>query len=167
MKKSLNYLLEGFEYNGFVDFFQSFVPSVKYNVLGLVLLWSACFAEIDRTFGIDAGAVMALALVMAFELISGIYASHIQHVPFSSKKLSRFTFKCACYLVLIAVPYLFEVSFKKHGNSIAGSLFEWLHIFFVVQIVLENIVSILENLSVIQGKDKTYWIDRIKEKLRV
>jgi len=167
MKKLFNGLLQGFEYDSGLEFMCSLVPSIKYQMLLVTLFISTIIAEIDVIFGLDATAVGGLIAVMLLELASGTLASQIQKQPFSSRKLSRFTFKMACYLVLIAVPYVFEVSFKKHGNDLASGLFGWLHVFLVTQIVVENIVSILENLAVIMGKEKTYWIDRIKDKFRV
>ena len=165
MKKAVSELLNGFEYSSNLEFMQSLVPSLKYQLLFITMFTSALFAEVDKVFGLDAMAIGALIVVMLLELASGTYASRIKKIPFSSRRLSRFTFKMACYLVLISVPYLFEVSFKKHDNDLAAGLFAWLHVFLVVQIVVENIVSILENLAQIQGKDKTYWIDKIKSKI--
>jgi hypothetical protein len=142
----LSNLLAGFEYNSIADFGNSLLPTLKYNMLSLMLLFTFPVAMIDKIFGLDYMAVLALLLVMVAELVSGIYASHITKQAFSSKRLSRFSFKTACYLILIAI-------------------FEWLHVFMVVQIVLENVFSILENIAIIQGKDKTYWIDKIKNKI--
>lgn len=165
MKKLLSSILQGFEYDSSLEFLCSLVPSIKYQLLIVTLFISTIVAEIDVIFGLDAMAVGGLIAVMLLELGSGTYASRIQKQPFSSRRLSRFTFKMACYLILISVPYLFEISFKKHGNGLASGLFGWLHVFLVVQIVVENIVSILENLALIQGKDKTYWIKKIKSKI--
>jgi hypothetical protein len=160
----LSNLLAGFEYNSIADFGNSLLPTLKYNMLSLMLLFTFPVAMIDKIFGLDYMAVLALLLVMVAELVSGIYASHITKQAFSSKRLSRFSFKTACYLILIAVPFLFYSSYKER-NSLAASIFEWLHVFMVVQIVLENVFSILENIAIIQGKDKTYWIDKIKNKI--
>jgi hypothetical protein len=165
MKNYFNYLLSGFEFNSVGDFFHSLIPTVKYNLLFMLVVSIPLSTIIDRLFGLDALAIGALVVAMTVELISGIYASHIQKIEFSSKRLSRFSIKTACYLILISIPYLFASSYKHHGNETAAQVFDWLHVFLVTQIVLEHILSILENLAVIQGKPKTYWIDMIKTKI--
>ena len=164
MKNILNKILAGFEYSE-GEFLGSLLPTVKYNMMMVVISLSIVISWVDKIFGLDAMAVLALCIVMLLELSSGIYASTLKKEAFSSRKFSRFTFKCACYLILIAVPYLFYNSYKTHGNTLAASLFEWLHVFLVVQIVIENIISILENVAVIQGKPKTFWIDKIRGKV--
>lgn len=103
-------------------------------------------------------------VIMIIELVSGIKASQIRKEPFSSMRLSRFGFKLSYYLVLISVPYLFATSYRAHGKELVASAFDWMHIFIVMQVVLENIVSILENAAVIDGKDKTIWIKKLQEK---
>jgi len=165
MKNFINNLLAGFEYDGIGSFMWSLCPTIKYDMAFLMVFLSVPLALVEQVFGLDYMAVGGLLLVMLLELASGTYASHISKQEFSSRKLSRFTFKSACYLVLISVPYLFYTSFNRHGSTLAASIFEWLHLFLVVQIVLENIFSILENMAVIQGKPKTFWIDKIKGKI--
>jgi len=165
LKDATNSLLAGFEFNGLGDFTQSLLPTIKYNLIVLVIGLSAVTAWIDRLFGMDALAVAALFVIMLLEIASGTYASKVSKQEFTSRRLSRFTFKMACYLVLISVPYVFYESYKARGNTLVAGVFEWLHVFLVVQIVIENVLSILENLAVIQGKPKTFWIDKIKSKI--
>lgn len=126
---------------------------------------SVLFPFIDRVFGLDAYAFFFLLIVFISELTSGIIAASIKKEQFSSMKLSRFSFKVFYYLVLIALPYVMSISMKAHDKSTAAVMFDWLHLFLLAQIVLENIVSILENLAVISGKDKTHWITKIQEKI--
>lgn len=126
---------------------------------------SVCFPFIDRVFGLDAYAFALLIIVFFAELSSGLIAAHIRKEAISSMKLSRFSFKVFYYLVLIALPYVFATSFRAHDKTAAAVIFDWLHLFLVAQIVLENIISVLENLAVISGKDKTHWISKIQEKL--
>jgi len=166
-----------FDYHSYTSFFESCVPSLKYAITkpllylslsypALVAVINWLFPAIDATFGMDGGAFIALIIAFIAELISGIIASHIRGEQFSSLKLSRFTFKVFYYLVIIFVPYRFMVSFKAHDSWLMAVFFDWLHVFLIAQIVLENLVSILENMSVIYGNDKTTWINSIKNKLK-
>jgi len=158
-------LLKTFDWHSTEDFLLSLVPSYKYNINASLMIISSLWVAIDKGFGLDDTAFIALLVVFVTELISGITASRIRKEQFSSLKLSRFTLKVACYLVLIFVTYAFSVSFENHKDFCASVLFDWMHIFLVVQIVFENIISILENVSVISGKDKTAIIGKITEKL--
>ena len=82
--------------------------------------------------------------------------------PFESKKFSRFSFKTVYYLVLMAVPFLFSESFRYQEKHAAAAIFDSIYVFLVLVIVLEVLVSILENVGTITGKPKTYWIERLK-----
>jgi len=122
-------------------------------------------ALIFRIFGIDALAFIALFGVFLFELATGLLRAKYAKEKFSSMKLSRFSFKVVYYLLIIAISYLMQWSFEKNDNTLASEVFHWMHVFFVVQIVMENIVSISENLAVITGKPKAHWITRLQEKI--
>lgn len=127
----------------------------------IAFIWVA----VDKGLGLDDTAFIGLLLAFVTELVSGIIASAVRKEPFSSLKLSRFSVKVACYLAMIGITYAFAENFKHRGNDIAFWVFDWLHIFLIVQIVFEHIISILENVAVISGKDKTHWIVKITEKL--
>lgn len=159
-------MLASYNYSSIAELGQSIAPSSKYNLTIGSLALSVMFPAIDRIFGLDTIAFTALLMVMVTELASGIYASKIRGEAFQSFKLSRFSFKCCIYLVLLFVPYSFSISFKDQGNSLGATVFDWMHLFLLIQIVQENIVSILENLATISGKDKTHWITLIKEKIK-
>lgn len=125
------------------------------------LLWGS----ISISFGLNNTAFAALFVVFVTELVSGITAALVKREKLSSLKLSRFVVKATCYLVLIWVTYSFYTSFTVSKDDCAAVLFDWLHIFLVIQIVFENIISILENVAVIGGKDKTALIQKLTEKL--
>lgn len=158
-------VLEGFEWCSISDFINSLIPTIKYDSLVIMISISAVISFVETAFGITYLAFIALMIVLVFELMSGIYASYLQDIPFSTSKLSRFTFKAAGYFVLISVPHIFYISFHERDNPLISGIFEWIHVFLVVQVVIENMFSIMENLAVIQGKPKTFWIERIKQKI--
>ena len=164
MKEFLVRILQGFEYQSPGEWLGSLAPSYKYGMVPLGIGISVTGSIIETLLGLDALAFMGLMVVMLLELVSGIWASRIRKETFSSKRMSRFTFKCAVYLLLIAVPYLFSQSYDERGKTLAAGVFDWMHVFFTVQIVVENLISILENYAVISGKDKTHWIVKIQNK---
>lgn len=158
-------LLKTFDYHSWTDLAQSLAPSSKYQLTVFAMGISAISVSVDKIFGLDGLAFLALLIVFITELFSGLIAAHVRGEKIESHKLSRFTFKITYYLVLIAVPYIMSNSFRNRDRDLPAVIFDWLHIFLVVQIVLENMVSILENLAVVSGKDKTHWITKIQEKI--
>lgn len=159
-------MLATFDYGSGLEFFHSLSLTAKYRwTFCTVGLSATFFPFVDKLLGLDAFAFAMLIVVFVVELGSGLFAAHIRKETFSSMKLSRFTFKVVIYLALIAMPYVMSTNFHDHGKSAAAFIFEWMHLFFVAQIVLENLVSILENLAVISGRDKGHWIAKIQEKL--
>lgn len=159
-------LLKTWDFHDFTAFGLSLMPSHRYGASSVLMFFAFTWVSIDKIFGLDAAAFVALGFVFLVELMSGVVAAHVRGETISSVKLSRFTLKVACYLVLIAVTYLMAISFGNHKKIAAAWAFDWLHVFLVVQIVLENIVSILENLAVINGKDKSAWINKIQDKFK-
>lgn len=157
-------LLRTFDFHDVTAFGESLVPSHRYGSTTVLMIFCAIWVSIDKVFGLDGAAFIALGMVFFAELTTGVVAAHIRGETISSVKLSRFSLKVACYLVMIAVSYLMAQSFTNHKDDVAAVAFNWLHIFLVAQIVMENIVSILENLAVINGKDKSAWISKIQEK---
>ncbi|WP_437918438.1 phage holin family protein [Sphingobacterium sp. LRF_L2] len=166
MKSWFEKLLVTYGYDTLSDFGQSLAPALKYTgVTAMTTIMSAMAVSINRIFGLDSYAFLALLFTLAIELFSGLTASRIRREQLSSMKLSRFGFKVCCYLVLIAVPYLFATSFEFHKKTLAAAVFDWMHVFLVIQIVLENLVSILENMAVISGKPKTHIINKLTSKI--
>jgi hypothetical protein len=158
-------LLKTFDFQSIRELLLSLAPSFKYRinvyVMGLTVIW----IPIDKWFGLDDLAFVGLLAVFFTEVTSGIAASRIRKEVFSSLKLSRFGLKATCYMVLIFTSYTMYMSFKHHADDTAAVVFDWLHIFLVVHIVFENIISVLENVAVISGKDKSAWIKKAKDKL--
>jgi len=164
--KFFNNLLKSFHYENVSDFSESLVPTTRYNLTILVSSMSALMVSIDKmisvVFGLTGLAFMALVLILVTELLSGLMASRVRKELFESAKLRRFSFRLFYYLVLLSVPFLLSENYRLKGNFIAHLAFDWLHVFLVIQIGFENIISVLENISVIEGKDKTHLIKKMK-----
>ncbi|QEM13475.1 phage holin family protein [Mucilaginibacter rubeus] len=169
-------MLATYDYHGLINFFESLAPSVRYSLTkpllvlsvlypGITAFTAMFFPAVEATLGISGPAFIAMSAAFIMELASGLAASHISKQQFSSLRLSRFTFKVFIYLVIIAVPYHWQENFLARHKEFMAAVFDWLQSVLIVQIAFENIISILENLAVITGKDKTAWINKIKDKL--
>lgn len=161
----INKLLRTFEYENWSDLTSSLFPSLKYNVSAVVLSTSVLSVATYKVLGLDVLATIAFVCVMMMEVVSGMVASKVAQIPASSTKMSRFSLKMACYLVMLFVSNSFAESFNVKGSNVGYWFFDWLHLFLAVHIATENIISIGENLGVINGKGKTYWISQIQDKV--
>lgn len=158
-------LLKTFDYHSLTEFKASLAPSVKYDFTIQCLFVTVSWVSIDKIFGLDQAGFIALLVIFLTELISGIWAARVRGEHLSSVKLSRFSLKVACYLVMIGVSYSLYGSFKTHDKMVAAWAFDWLHIALVTQVGFENTISILENISTINGKEKEAIVIKITEKL--
>lgn len=157
-------LLKTFDYHSLTEFGLSLAPSGKYCFTKQLLFITFPWAAIDAIFGLTQAGFVALLVIFVTELVSGIWAARVRKEAISSTKLSRFSLKVACYLVMIGVSYSLAGSFKSHGSDVAAWSFDWLHIVLVTQVGFENTISILENISTINGNEKEAIVTRITEK---
>ncbi len=115
-------------------------------------------------FGLEILPAIAFIIIMLFELVSGIAASK---ESFNSTKFSRFILKLACYFAVLFFVQSFYTHYHAAGKTTLSLLFEWIHGYLMVHIGIENVVSIMENVAVIQGKEKPFYLQKIKEKLNL
>jgi len=160
----LTRLLKTFDYHSATEFVYSLAPSNKYGFTTQLLFITFTWTAVDKVFGLDQGGFLALLAIFVTELVSGIWAARVRQETISSVKLSRFSLKVACYLVMIGVSYSLYQSFKGHNEGVAAWAFNWLHIVLVTQVAFENTISILENIATINGKEKDAIVTRITNK---
>jgi hypothetical protein len=177
MKKSwFLKMLATFDYHGLNSFYESLAPSFRYCITkpllaislvypGFAALVACFFPSVEAVLGISGAAFITMIIAFAAELTSGLMASYISGKKFTSFRLSRFTFKVCIYLIIIAIPHHWSQNFKAKHMAVVAAAFDWLQSALIMQVAFENIVSILENMAVITGKDKTELIDKIKSKV--
>ncbi|WP_017258402.1 phage holin family protein [Pedobacter arcticus] len=166
MRNYFERLLQSFDFDSASSFYASLAPSSKYAYLGsATVAVSSVSVVIERVFGLDSLAFILLLFGFLVEVGSGLIASIVSKVPIESFKATRFTVKTVCYMLLIALPYVLSVSFEARGKTAITVVFDWLYLFFLCQIVWELTISILENVAVISGKDKTHWIKKLQDKI--
>ena len=159
-------LINGFGYEKLTDLSVSLLPSLKYEGLALlVIVFSSLGSLISRIFGIDTLAFGALLFVFLFELVSGLMRAVKTSETITSTKFSRFIFKVTNYLIVISVTYLMSCRFAENGEDLAASIFRYMHVFSTIQIVLENMVSISENMAVLNGRNKEHWVALLQKKV--
>lgn len=156
-------MIRTFEYESLSDLVKSLTPAYKYQLLSIVSITSLVSMTCEQLLGLNGLSLIAFIVIMLVEVISGINASRKLGQTFESKRFSRFLFKLFYYLaILFFVHTMGNQEAAKHNDIVAG-IYKWLHSYLLIHIGAENIISILENKAVIDGKEKSAYIDGIKD----
>ena len=166
IKNFCNYIVTNFGFNGVEDFYSS---TIHHNFTILTIPIALISSIIQNVTGLQYLTLLSFAVLILMEFITGIYASKIKNLPIESRRFSRFGLKLMVWISLIFIinSLKLEYSGKTDITSLmAAALFSWLHSALFVYINLEYLISVLENLEVINGTDSaTSKLGLIKKKL--
>ena len=158
--------LYGYGYNTITEFFHSLCPSFKYQMQTQTLSLSAFFAVVGHYLGITPFIAVAMVVAVLVETLTGIRASEKRGIKFESFRFSRCIIKVFIWMVLIFVTncFLLECEIRDGWiDKVGETFFGFVRLLILVYFLVEYIVSILENLAILDGKDKTEFIDALKE----
>lgn len=161
-----NKFLISYGYDSGRALMQSVFPSSKYIGMGHSFALSSFWGLACSVLGVWPVLLIAMVLIMLVELVTGIVASHKREEQFESCKFSRFVLKLCIWFVLFVACQMFKWFAAQYD---AGSLtwlvgawfFDVLTVILMVAFVVENTVSILENLACIDGKDKSFYVNMV------
>ncbi|MFN4124142.1 MAG: phage holin family protein [Flavobacteriales bacterium] len=165
MLKVITKIMAGYGWSDPSEFMLSIFPSLKYHItFGMVVL-SSLMVSLEMFLGLSHATLVAFAVLALAELISGLTASVVvKKQRLESGKMGRFTFKLAMLMIVIYVVNTFRLQFLDNAPILHG-LFDWMYSGIFAYTALEYLVSVLENVSVITGKESSSLINAIKEKL--
>lgn len=159
-------VVQGYGWDSAKEFLLSLFPSVKYHLTLSIIGGGAIGAIIQELFGFNWLSVVAFILMAVVELFTGLYASlAVKNELYESHKIGRFTIKLFVYLAVFFIVYTFEKDFKE-TRPVVSAFFEWFYNGLFIYTAQEYLVSVLENIAVIRGKSKTFFIEAIKEKIK-
>lgn len=164
MKSLLNYIVVNFGFMDLSDFSTSLVH--RNWILGLISL-AGISAIIETMFGLQSLTILAFVVLVMLELLTGLIASKVKGNPIVSKKFGRFGLKMLVWLTLMFVINSLKKEYvDSEGNfsELAAGLFTWLHGTLFIYVNLEYLISVLENLGVISGRNNDSLIKLIKNK---
>lgn len=156
----------GFE-NG-KEFLLSVCPSFKYDIQSVTIPLSIVTGIITSILGI--GPILAFAMFIAIlvETWTGIKASLAKRKEsFDSFKFSRCVIKICVWLTIIFIVHSFSMDCAAHTGwmyALGSYFFDFVKLAVLTYFLVEYMTSILENLSVIDGKPKDALITAIKER---
>ena len=163
MKNILSYIVKNFGFSDLSDFTCSLIH--KNFLVGMVSL-AGVSSVLEGILGLQVLTILAFVVLVFLELVTGLLASHVRGEAIVSKKFSRFGLKMLVWLVLIFVINTLKLEYSGDGNfnELAKGLLTWLHGTLFIYINLEYLISVLENLGVISGRNNEGLIKLIKKK---
>lgn len=165
INKFFNHLVSNFGFNCTSDFTDSII---HFKLLAFTVPLAGLSSLIEVYFGFRHLTILAFVILVTLELITGLVASKIKGIKIVSHKFSRFGFKVFVWLTLLYVVNTMKIEYSSQGNNfsnLASGFFTWLHGTLFIYIIIEYLISVLENLSVITGKNNVTLITRIIKKL--
>lgn len=147
--KTINYILDGFGFVDFKDFLKStFGHTMDKKIILFDSLLAFVFCSVNTLFGFNIAFFTAYVVLLIFEWFTGVKASFKKGENHSSRKFGRMLLKIATYLV----PIYILNQFSKNSNfpSIMGyevDPFMWLYWVFLLGMIWQLLISLLENLN--------------------
>lgn len=160
-----NKILGSYGFDGMAQLAESMIPTSRYGMSACSVAASVGIGAVTNWLGISPLIVVAMFLVVIVEMITGIRASKAEGRKFESFRFSRGILKICVWCIIFFVFHAFAIEMSRFQGwvyVIATSMFEILHASAMVWFVIENTTSILENQAVIDGRDKTEYIDAVK-----
>ena len=148
----------------------SFICSlVKPSYTPLILPIAAAGATIDVYFGLSALALIALALLLTLELISGIAASYVEYKArklsgkrnqkakwFLDKKLLGWGLKFFVLFFTLFFLTVFRNEYKSSHQQVEENVFRYLHSLVVMYMTGVYIISVYKNCGRITSNMNDY-----------
>lgn len=164
----LDFIVQNFGYQSFIEFKNSLM-SMSPNSLLMFVPIATIITTLEVWTGLGIIPLTAFVLLLTLELITGITASKIKGIPIQSKKFSRFGLKAFTWIMLLF--FVNSMALNYAYSTLAADImkyqvFNWIHTVIVLYVSAEYLISILENLSVISGKDNSVLINAIKNKTK-
>lgn len=160
-------LIDSFVFNfGFNDVNELMGSMIHSKLLVFTFSIGAFGAVVEKYFGLMPVTLFAFGLLLFLELISGLWASRVKGLKIESRKFSRFGLKFFIWTLVFLVVNILKLQFASN-NVVAFHFWDWLHTFIISYVSLEYLISVIENVGVISGKDNTKLIKLITGKFKV
>lgn len=147
MSKLISLIVDTFGFDSLHDFMTSMV---HFNLLKITIPISTVLGVFSLMLGFQDATTLAFFVMVVFELISGVYASLVEGKRIESRKFSRFGFKLLTWLVLMFVTSAYR---NQYQTGVMSWVTELMNNTVVAYIMFEYVISIVENLERISGKE--------------
>lgn len=147
MKDFLHTIVDHFGFENFNDFATSMI---HFKLLKITIPISMGIGLISTILGFKEATTLAFFVMVLFELLSGVTASVFEGKKIESRKFSRFGFKLLTWLILMGVLNAFN---NEYDEGVLGWFMDAMKSTIVGYIMFEYVLSIVENLERITGKE--------------
>ena len=154
----INYLLQAFGYHNLRDFSTTvfkifYAPKLK--ILIPVIITAGTASElVEKFIGINLICVIAFVLLCCAEFQTGLKASiKIKGEKVRSRKMGRMIFKIGVYMYILFILNSFASSIKGDILGVEINPFGWLYYIVLSWIIVQMLISYLENLSILGYKE--------------
>ncbi|CAA0144712.1 Holin [Tenacibaculum maritimum] len=145
--KRINFLLDGFGFENLMDFKTSSFGYITINVVKC----STVLSLVKTLFGVDWLFFLAYVCLIAFEWYTGVQASFKKGQKHQSRKLGRMILKIGVYSGLLFILNGFKTTTKMpHIEGFELNPFSWLYWIVLFVIIWQLLISVLENLEVLE-----------------
>lgn len=166
INKFFNYIVTNFGFSCTNDFNGSIVHT---KLLAITIPVAGISSIVENVMGLHGLTVLAFVSLVILELITGLAASKSRGESIQSHKFSRFGLKVFVWMTLLFITHSLQLEYAGHTDLLSqmtGGFFSWLHGALFVYIILEYLISVLENLgSLTNEKSKKTLITAIIDKL--
>ena len=165
IRNFFNNIVSQFGFSCTEDFNDSIIHT---KLMTVTLPFAGLSALFETIFGLHGFTIMAFAVLVFLELLTGLIASKVRGEAIVSNKFGRFGLKVLVWMSLLYVTNSMRLEYIDNDTNFGGlasTFFTWLHGTFFIYITIEYLISVLENLGVITGESKRSLINTIINKL--
>lgn len=122
----------------------------------------------DTYMGISSMVVLMIMLLFIVEMFTGIKASKLEGKKISSKKFGSGIVKMGIYFVIITAVHNLSTDIEiKPFFGIEFNIYGWVHYFFLNFIIIQLIISNLENFQRLGWGDFMPFINKLSKWLKL
>lgn len=166
MKNAVRAFMQEWGYNNFTEFTTSTFGYMKPKILALSGGLGVAAVKFEEFIGLTPIVYIAFALILIMEFFTGIKASLKEGTPIDSNKWQRVILKLIIYTLVIGVINIFKDHFvipEIMGFEI--NIYAWIFYTVINLVVVQMILSVLENLSRLGFEETSAIFKVIKQKL--
>lgn len=163
-------ILFSFGYTDFSDFMHSnFVTKGTLSSTFLLsITFSTIFVQIEQFIGLHPLAYLSFILFFILEFATGVAASvWIKKEKFQSLKMGRIVLKIFVYSIILGLMNIF--SKEIGGHAVAGiefNFFEWIYFLVINILILQLLVSVLENCEILGIKEVSIFLRIFRKRIK-
>lgn len=158
-------LLRSFGFKGPHELYLSLFSSVKYQLSPAFIVLASIWGYVEILLGLKHLTIIAFISMLALELVTGLIASRIvKKQRIKAARFDRFLIKLVFWLICFFIIHSFSQEYKESSDYLY-TLYVWLHAGFMMYAAGQNLISSLENFSVITGNSTSRLINAINQKI--